>query len=51
MTLKETKTEQNQTLSNVPLGLWRRFKSKCAVKGITMTQGFIEAANEWLSKE
>jgi hypothetical protein len=56
MIIKETKTEQNQTLANVPLGLWARFKAKCAMKrikepGFTMTQGFIEAANDWLAKD
>ncbi|MCK5611934.1 hypothetical protein KAR91_59240 [Candidatus Pacearchaeota archaeon] len=48
MILKEVKTEQNQTLSMVPLGIWRKFKSKCAEKGITMTAGFIEAVTKWM---
>lgn len=51
MTLKETKTEQNQTLANVPLDIWRKFKSKCATEGITMTAGFIEAVTLWMNKE
>lgn len=56
MTIKEAKTEQNQTLANVPIGLWARFKAKCAMRrvkepGFTMTQGFIEAANLWLEKD
>ena len=56
MTFKETKTEQNQTLANVPLGIWARFKAKCALRrikepGFTMTMGFIEAANDWLNKK
>ncbi len=45
MTYCETKTEQNQTLSNVPLEVWRKFKIECAKEGITMTQGFIDAFN------
>ena len=48
--VNEEKELQNQTLANVPIGIWRRFKSKCAEKGITMTQGFIEAADMWLAK-
>ncbi len=51
MTYRETKTEQNQTLSMVPLGIWRKFKSRCAEKGITMTTGFIEAVTLWMNKE
>ena len=51
MTFKETKTEQNQTLANVPLGIWRKFKSRCAGKGITMTAGFVEAVTLWMNKE
>lgn len=51
MTYKETKTEQNQTLSKVPLGIWAQFKSVCALKGMTMTAGFIEAITLWMSKE
>ena len=51
MTVKDLKQEQNQTLANVPLGIWRKFKSKCAEKGITMTAGFLEAVTAWLDKE
>ena len=50
MTAKDVKKEQNQTLANVPLGIWRKFKSKCAEKGITMTAGFVEAVTEWMAK-
>ena len=50
MTAKDIKQEQNQTLANVPLGIWRKFKSRCAEKGITMTAGFIEAVTVWLDK-
>jgi hypothetical protein len=42
---------QNQTLANIPIILWRRFKSRCVDKGITLPQGFIEAANDWLEKD
>ena len=51
MTYKETKTEQNQTLSMVPLSIWRKFKAKCATEGITMTEGFIEAVTMWMDKK
>jgi hypothetical protein len=51
MTIKDTKTEQNQTLANVPIVFWRRFKTKCVSKGITMTQGFMEAATLWLERD
>ena len=51
MTIKETKTEQNQTLANVPIIFWARFKAKCAMKQITMTEGFIEAVTGWLEKD
>ena len=51
MTLEDAQKEQNQTLRLVPMGIWRRFKAKCAKEGITMTQGFIEAANDWLEKD
>jgi len=47
MTHEETKTEQNQTLSRVPLETWRKFKIECAKEGVTMTQGFIDAFNIW----
>lgn len=50
MSYKETKTEQNQTLANVPLGIWRKFKVKCAGKGITMTAGFVEAITFWMKE-
>ena len=51
MTIKEIKTEQNQTLANVPVIFWRRFKAKCASEGLTMTQGFIEAVTLWFEKD
>lgn len=51
MTIEETKTEQNQTLANVPVVFWRRFKTKCASKGINMTTGFIEAVTLWLGED
>jgi hypothetical protein len=51
MSIEDLKTEQNQTLSMVPLGIWRKFKSRCAEKGITMTAGFVEAVTLWMNKE
>ena len=51
MTYNETKTEQNQTLSKVPLITWRRFKTEAASKGVTMTQLFIDMFNHWMDKE
>jgi hypothetical protein len=51
MTIKEAKQEQNQTLANVPVVFWRRFKTKCAAKGLSMTAGFIEAVTLWLEKD
>ncbi len=51
MTPKEIKTEMNKTLLNVPVVFWARFKSKCAAKGLSMTEGFIEAVTAWLEKD
>lgn len=51
MTLEKAKEEQNKTLRLIPMGLWRRFKGKCGTEGISLTQGFIEAANLWLEKD
>ncbi len=47
MTYNETKKEQNQTLSNVPLDEWRDFKIECAKRGVTMTEGFLQAKKAW----
>ena len=47
MTYNETKTEQNQTLSKVPLNEWQDFKIECAKQGVTMTEGFLKAKNIW----
>lgn len=47
MTYKETKTEQNQTLSNVPLDDWADFKTECAKERVTMTEGFLKAFKLW----
>ncbi len=47
MTYRETKTEQNQTLSNVPLNIWGDFKVECAKQRMTMTEGFIKAFKLW----
>ncbi len=47
MTYKETKTEQNQTLSNVPLDKWQEFKLECVKEGVTMTKGFLKALTIW----
>ncbi len=51
MNHSETKEEQNQTLSRVPLKTWRKFKMKCIEKDLTMTAGFIEAVTLWMNKE
>ena len=47
MTFKETKEEQNQTLSKVPLDEWADFKIECAKQRVTMTEGFLKAFKVW----
>jgi hypothetical protein len=47
MTHKETKEEQNQTLSKVPLDKWADFKVECAKERVTMTEGFLIAFKLW----
>ncbi|MCK5602196.1 hypothetical protein KAR91_10015 [Candidatus Pacearchaeota archaeon] len=54
MTYEVTKTEQNQTLSKVPLGIWARFRAEAANRSValgckvTMTELFIDMFNHWM---
>lgn len=50
MTIKSIKTEMDKTIKSIPVVLWVRFKSRCASKELSITQGFIEAITEWLIK-
>lgn len=49
MTHEETKEEQNQTLSRVPLGIWQEFKIEAASQKTktTMTELFIKMFRHW----
>jgi hypothetical protein len=47
MSFEETKEEQNQTISRVPLDIWADFKTECARERVSMTKGFIESFKLW----
>lgn len=51
MTAKEIKETQDKSIRNVPVVLWNRFVGKCKTKGMTITQGIIEAINGWMENE
>ena len=51
MTVETIKAEMDKTIKSIPVVLWARFKSRCAAKGLSITQGFIEAVTLWLEKD
>lgn len=51
MTIKEFNETTTAFIRNMPIGLWRKFRSKCELLGITSAQGAIEALRDWIDKE
>ena len=51
MAVETLKTEMDKTIKSIPVILLARFKSKCAVKELSITHGFIEAITDWLEKD
>lgn len=51
MTIDSVKKEMDKTIKSIPVVLWARFKSRCAAKGLKITQGFIEAVTLWLTMD
>ena len=41
----------DKSIRNIPIGLWMKFVGHCHSKGMTVTQGIIEAINLYLDKE
>ena len=42
---------KDKTIKQVHEVFWARFKAKCVIKQITVTQGFMEAVTLWLEKD
>lgn len=51
MTTDKIKELQDKSIRNVPIVLWNRFAGGCKAKGMTVTEGIIEALNMWLNKD
>lgn len=42
---------KDKSIKNVPVSFWNKFAGRCKERGMTVTQGFIEATTEWMKKK
>ena len=42
---------KDKSIRDMPVTLWNRFAGECKTRGMTVTQGAIEAFTDWLNKK